>query len=221
MKYVIAFAANRRGPMLLGEGATRASVSAECRQAALDFMSGVASGWSKRDLALWLIGPYANATRYCAHGERTNVSDTTEVDAETIEDLLVTTRGRLVAALENSVLSDGALDFADEVVERGFVQRAIDEDSSEVWVPVDRARMRLEQRVGSLFVADYLNDRRAYGALHVCSRCENVVFDQDARVIGMCSTHRNVSGIVTTREGDGVGEDGVNKLDPEAAGVRR
>ena len=52
---------------MLEEGATRESVSAECRAAALEFMAGVASGWEKIDLAQWLTGPYAHAARHGDH----------------------------------------------------------------------------------------------------------------------------------------------------------
>ena len=169
-------------------------------------MAGVASGWGKRDLARWLTGSYAQATRHCQHGERTLVADGMEpapvsIDPQRIDELLTTTRGRILAALEKAALSDGALDLADEMIDRGFVRRAMDEDGMEVWVPVDGARMRLVDRVRTLFVADYLDDPVTYRSLYVCHRCEAVVFDEGSRQVGMCSAHRRMSGIVF-RKGD-------------------
>ena len=201
MKYVMAFGGSRRSPARLEDGVTRASVADECRAAALEFMAGVAAGWQKIDLARWLAGSYAHATRHCQHGERTLVAGGSarapaSVDPSRIDELLTSTRGRMLAALERAALSDGALELADELIDRGFVRRAIDEDGMEVWIPVDGARMRLHDRVRALFVADYLNDPVAYRALYVCHRCESVVFDEGARQIGMCSAHRRLSGIV-------------------------
>lgn len=201
MKYVMVFAANTREPPVLEEGVTRASVSAESRATALELMAGVARGWSKVDLAMWLLGPYARATRYTKHGERTNVSGRSTVAAEAIELILQTARARLVSALEEAVDAGGVLDFADEAIDKGFVRRAVDQEGFEVWVPVDGARMRLEDRVGSLFVADFLNDPQAYASLFVCPRCESVVFEEGARAAGMCSAHGGVSGVFEMRRG--------------------
>jgi hypothetical protein len=201
VKYVMVFAADAREPPVLEEGVTRASVSAESRATALELLAGVARGWSKVDLATWLLGPYAHATRHTKHGERTNVSGRSTVAAEAIELILQTARARLVAALGKAVDAGGVLDFADEAIDKGFVRRAVDQERFEVWVPVDGARMRLEDRVGSLFVADFLNDPRAYASLYVCPRCESVVFDEGARTAGMCSAHRGVSGVFDMRRG--------------------
>lgn len=103
----------------------------------------------------------------------------------------------MLALLERAVLANGHLD---EVVERALVERhvrhAVDEDGCYAWVPVDAARMRLEDRVASLFAADYMNDAPAYRDLYVCHHCEAVVFDADARERGMCSAHRTISVVV-------------------------
>jgi hypothetical protein len=211
VKYVVAFGGSRSGPALLEDSVTRASVASECREAALEFMAGVAGGWEKADLASWLTGPYAQATRHSQHGERTLLvrgavpvdrNAAGVVDPDTIEDLLTSTRGRILAGLEKAALGDGTLEFAADLVERGLVRQAFDGDGMEAWVPVDAPRMRLKDRVTSLFVADYLNDRVGYGSLYVCHRCEAVVFDESARELGMCSAHRRMSGIVSRNDDD-------------------
>lgn len=191
-----------RGRTVLDDGSTRESVAAECREAALAFINGVAAGWDKLDLALWLTGPYARATRFVPRGERvTGLAEETEVADEAIEDLIVRVRSQLVASLETAVLADGALEFAVEAMDRGLVRRAVDLEGEIVWVPADSTRMRLKDRVRSLFAADYLNDPGAYGALYVCHRCENVVFDENSKRLGACQNHKRVSGIVP-RQGD-------------------
>jgi hypothetical protein len=187
----------RRVRTVLDDGSTRESVAAECREAALTFMSGVASGWDKIDLALWLTGPYARATGHVPRGERVaGLSADREIDAETIEDLVVRVRSQILASLEKAALSDGALEFAVEAMDRGLVSRAADPDGENIWVPVDSARLRLRDRVRSLFAADYLNDPGAYHDLFVCHRCEGVVFDENAKRLGACKNHKRLSVIM-------------------------
>lgn len=201
MEYVMAFS-GRRGRMLLDDGSTRESVAAECREAALTFVNGVAAGWDKLDLVLWLTGPYSRATRHVPRGERvTGMEGESEVTDDMLEDLLTRVRAQLIAALETAALGEGTLGFAVEAMDRGLVRRAVDLDGEIVWVPADNARMRLKDRVRSLLAADYLNDPGAYAALYVCHRCESVVFDEDAKRLGACQNHKRVSGIVP-RQGD-------------------
>lgn len=178
------------------EDSTHDSVAAECREAALSFMSGVASGWDKLDLALWLTGPYARATRHGKHGERVAaVAEGEEIGDERIEDLVTRVRGQLIASLEKAALEMGALEFTDDVVERGLVRKMKDADGRDAWVPVDGARLRLRDRLRALFAADYLNAPYAYAELFVCHRCEAVVFDDHAKQVGICGSHR-LSGVV-------------------------
>ncbi|MBX3187410.1 MAG: hypothetical protein KF819_10365 [Labilithrix sp.] len=194
MEYVKAYNKGR-GPERLDGDATRESVSLEAREAALAFMSGAASGWDKLDLALWLTGPYARATRHTMHGERFAVIGAEEIADETLVDLVEHARSRVLAELEEASLDCGALDFAAEAVERGHVKKATDVEGRPAWYPVDGARTTLEDRVKSLFVADYLNTPYAYAELFVCHRCRAVAFDDAAKTIGLCGAHRS-SGIV-------------------------
>jgi hypothetical protein len=195
LEYVMAFSG--RGRTVLEEGSTRESVAAECREAALSFVNGVAAGWDKLDLVLWLTGPYARATRHVPRGERVaGLDEESDVADETIETLVTRTRSRIVASLETAALGDGTLEFAIEAMDRGMVRRQLDLDGDVVWVPADNTRMRLEDRVRSLFAADYLNDAAAYESLYVCHRCENVVLDENAKRLGACQNHKRVSGVV-------------------------
>jgi hypothetical protein len=175
------------------DGSTRESLSEECRAAALSFMTGVGAGWDKLDLALWLTGDYARATRHRKHGERVatpTLGVVDEIPAETLEALVVHVRGQLLASLEMAALELGALDFAEAQVARGLVRQMIDADGRDAWVPVDGARMRLRERLESLFAADYLNAPYTYAGMFVCPRCEAVVFDAHAKRTGICGIHR-------------------------------
>jgi hypothetical protein len=135
VRYLRIFAAARRSR--LEAGATRGSVSRDCREAALGFIAGVGRGWGKRDLALWLIGPYADATRHLAHGERTALPNANSsrrmstmearIDiAQRLDEVMADTRTKLLAALVKAS-SRGTLDFACDLLEQGFVRAAEDD----------------------------------------------------------------------------------------------
>ncbi len=210
MKYVMAFAGGSARGTHLEDGSTRQSLAEECRKASLSFMSGVAAGWDKLDLAHWLIGPYAQATRHAKHGERVAIyTDSAKggtqdgtiegalIRGASIEALVTRVRGQLLASLEKAALDHGTLDFTDETVERGLVRKIVDADGHDAWVPVDAPRVRLRDRLRSLFVADCLNAPYTYAELFVCHRCEAVVFDDRAKRAGICGAHR-LSGFVQT-----------------------
>ena len=160
----------------------------ECRRAALEFMSGVAEGWTKLDLALWLHGPYAMASRHAPRGMRASQPNGHVIEEEAIEHLLVSVRGQILAGLELAALDHGTPDFIEDALIAQHVRR-VDTRGGTAWVPIDVARMRLKDRVASLFVADYLNRPDDYRHLHVCHLCETITFE------GRCSQHR-VSGAV-------------------------
>lgn len=189
-----------RGTLALDDGATPESVAAECRDAALSFVNGVAAGWDKLDLVLWLTGSYARATGHVPRGERvTGLTADGEVAPAALEQLMTRVRSQVLASLEKAVLSGGTLELAVEAMDRGLVLRGVDPDGEIVWLPVDLPRLRLRDRVRALFAADYLNDPAAYVELYVCHRCENVVFDRNAKVLGACANHKRSSGIVPRR----------------------
>jgi hypothetical protein len=168
----------------------------ECRRAALEFMAGVAAGWDKLDLAVWLNGPYALASGYAPRGVRAGRSGEHAIGADVpprieepaIEHLLVSVRGQILAGLELAALDHGTPDFIEDALIAQHVRR-VDVGGEMGWVPVDITRMRLKDRVASLFVADYLNRPDDYRNLFVCHLCESITFD------GRCGQHR-LSGTV-------------------------
>jgi hypothetical protein len=202
VKYVKAFGTGDRGSRrAVEDGSTRQTIAEESRDAALSFMSGVARGWDKLELARWLTGDYARATRHRTHGERVaTLPDGAEISEESIEDLVAHARAQLLASLVKAAADLGALDFVEQTVERGLVRKVLDADGRDAWVPVDGARLRLRERLESLFAADYLNAPYTYAELFVCHRCEAVVFDEHLKQVGICGSHR-ASGTVP-REGD-------------------
>jgi hypothetical protein len=192
VKYGNAFSNDTSSARRIEDGATRDSLADDCRSAALGFMAGVAEGWDKLDLALWLTGPYAQATRHATHGERVAVAGgpSDVLDPAAVERLLTRVRGQLLASLEKASLELGTLEFADEMLERGLVRKLTDADGRDAWVPVDHPRLRLRDRLQALFAADHLNGPYSYVELFVCHRCEAVVFDAHAKRQGICGAHR-------------------------------
>jgi len=186
-----------RALRLLDAGVTRETVASECREAALDFVRGVAAGWDKLDLAMWLTGPYAHATRHAPGGERVLyvAHAQADIDVGSLEELVTRVRSQIVASFETAALDFGRIDFADDALERGIVRKAMDEEGALCFVPVDSPRLRLRDRVRSLVAADYLSVPYAYADLFVCHRCESVVFDERAKKAGVCRRHR-ISGMV-------------------------
>lgn len=191
MKYGSSFF-NGNATARIDDGATRETLAQDCRSAALSLMTGVARGWDKLDLALWLTGPYAQAARHATHGERVVVGGGTtgEVDPIAVERLLTRVRGQVLASLEKASLDLGTLEFTGEMVDRGLVREVTDAEGRSAWVPVDRPRLRLKDRLQALFAADNLNMPYSYVELFVCHRCEAVVFDAHAKRQGICGAHR-------------------------------
>jgi hypothetical protein len=130
VKYVMAFGTGDRSSRRpVEDGSTRQAIAEECRDAAQSFMEGVARGWDKLDLALWLTGDYARATRHRKHGERVaSLEGCAEISEDSIEDLITHVRGQLLASLEKAALDLGSLDFVEAILERGLVRQVVDAD---------------------------------------------------------------------------------------------
>ena len=183
LKYMTAFTSLHGAPVV-EEGVESQQISNECRDAALTFLRGVTSGWDKIDLALWLTGDYARATRHVPRGERVMSLGDREVDPASLNDLLDKARGQLVACFEQAAL-DGNLACAEDCLTRGIVRKVTAPDGGVLYVPVDSPRMRLRDRLRSLLAADYLNEPGDYLSVYVCHRCENVVFDEKGETPGL------------------------------------
>jgi len=165
-------------------------VSAACRQAGLAFTEGVSAGWGKRDLAGWLLGPYAAAVRHAAAPFRPRFAGPRDLREERLSLVMEAARFRTLAMLEALALPSAQSPFIDEAVARGLITPAEDELGTSVWVPVDVAGLRLHDRVRALFAVDYLLSPGDYQeSFFVCHRCERVLFDAEAKWMGFCRMH--------------------------------
>jgi hypothetical protein len=147
-------------------------------------MRGVANGWDRRDLAVWLLQTYGKlAIKPTEKMDR--VSAESGVQSQTISDVLREARWKAFAELEEA--ATGQARFVQVAVNKGLIVR----DEKLAWVPVDRPGARLRGRVLSLFAVDCLLRPSDYrNLLLACSRCENVVFDAAAKEAGRCCAQK-------------------------------
>ncbi|WP_394832058.1 hypothetical protein LVJ94_36630 [Pendulispora rubella] len=164
-------------------------VATSCRAAGLAFVNGVGRGWTKRDLARWLVGAYHAAAYPLPGSERVGFGPTmTEVDAKRIERLLFSVRDHVLKSLDAT--PDGLVSLSIWAKTAGSVLRSRHGSGEMGYIPVDWPRMRLEDRVMSLFAVDALLRPRDYERrLSICGRCASVSFDDAARERGFCDMH--------------------------------
>ena len=157
-----------------------AEVADASRSAALGFAWSAHNGWGRRDLARWLVGPYAHAVRATrvlrTSGTRPSVAPRA-LDEETVEHLLATTRTEILEMLRGIWSWKHDARAARERISEGLIAGIVDEAGGLGFAPVDHARMRLVDRVRSLFVADYLTRPGDYAAFAVCEDCDGATFD--------------------------------------------
>ncbi len=172
----------------LDAGMTVKDVADACRGAALGFAWGADRGWGKRELARWLVGPYARAvapSRAARSGVR-RAAGTKRVDEEVVAELLRRSHAYLLDGLRAAASWRRDAAFAREMIDEGFVVGVVDESSAIGYAPVDAFDMRLVDRVRSLFVADFLTRPQEYARFVVCDTCGGATFDGAISHGGAC-----------------------------------
>ncbi len=171
------------------------AIAHACRTAGLEFLNE-SDRWGKPELAMWLMGSYAQLTQYVvAHrrggeaGSRPAAPLLREIDARMVERVVRSAHEQVVAALRGLASSRPGSGFALAMVTAGFVVRCEDRAHVAGWVPTPNAR-RLADRVLSLLAVDYLARPADYlTELAVCRECAAVEFEADARARGTCERH--------------------------------
>ncbi len=165
---------------LLRPGCRVRDVADACRSAGLGFAWSAHHGWGRRELARWLVGPYAlaaAATRTLrASGTRLAVVHR-PLDEGEVEELLVRARAEVLEELRAAWSWGHDAAAARSWMDEGLVAGIADEASDLGYAPVDRAGMRLVDRVRSLFIADYLTRPSDYAAFAMCDGCDGATFD--------------------------------------------
>lgn len=175
----------------LDAGVTVKDIADAARSAALGFAWGADRGWGRRELARWLVGPYARAVAV-SHVARSGVRrGFTErpLAEDTVKHLLRRSHAYLLDGLRSAATWRRDAAFAREMIDEGFVVGVTDESSAIGYAPLDAFDMRLVDRVRSLFVADFLSRPADYDDFVVCGACGAATFDGGVSHASHCGGH--------------------------------
>ncbi len=181
--------------IVLTDGTRVRDVADACRSAALAF-AWSASLWSKRELAMWLVGPYAravataNAMSSPASGVRRIPRPAFPISAEAIAQLVESAHVQVLDGLRRAWSWRYDAGFARDMVDTGVVAGIVDHESCIGYAPIDRPDMRLVDRARSLFLADYLTRPHDYDSFAVCAGCGAATFDHGRSHEGECAGER-------------------------------
>ena len=176
------------------EGITPDDVAYACRRAALAFCRGVSAGWTKRDLAEWLVGMYDDAALTVGESLLPPPMNAEPRARPTLDENRIL--GLVDPAWQEAVTC--IEDFArgaesrhlDEALHRGSIVEAWTDSGESLFVPVNRAGLPLAVRVRSLLVVDFLLRHEDYaGDIRVCGECSVVLLGQWAKNRGHCEDH--------------------------------
>lgn len=198
---------------LLPEGVTSDVVADACRRGALSFCRGVAAGWTKRDLAEWLVGDYEDASLTLRESllPPPMLLARPSIDQDRILQLIDPAWQAAVTCIEDFARGAEAR-YLDEALERGSIVEAWTPEGESLFVPLNRPGLPLAVRVRSLLVSDFLIRPEDYeGDIRVCSECNVVLLGLYARDRGMCEDHLRKSGLAPSLEG------GLDELSHELA----
>lgn len=202
----------------LAPDASLESLADACRAAGLTLIEGAVAGWGKRDLARWLTESYSKVSVRLGGPTRVGFSiippgpmsippppaepvpasaPPSSLRTGAVEELLDLVRVAVSSAL--SELSRGDTSAVTDAIRGQSVVQATHPVHGLVWVPADRPRLRLEARVVSLFVVDYLVRGKPYETdLSVCGACDSVSFDGAGRSCAVCNDREHPSHVRAT-----------------------
>jgi hypothetical protein len=192
--------------LLLPYGVTAEDVGEACRHAALSFCRGVASGWTKRDLAEWLLGPY-EAAALSVRGSRPSRpspprTPRAPLEESRIQRVMDPAWQGAIGCIEDFARAREAAHL-DEALDRGSIGSAWTSCGTSLFVPLNREALPLAVRVRSLLVVDFLLRPEDYdGEVGECNECGLVLLGPWARRRGHCEEHVRVSEIVPMMTGE-------------------
>lgn len=171
------------------------------RDAAIDFVRGTAFGWGRRELASWLVCQYSPCLVVDAavHPDRSraladNVTTALlPIEDELLERLILDARCSTLKLLADLPWPTEAEAHTRAARAAGHVVSTCDARGRRRWAPVGRRRMRLADRVASLFVADYLDTPSDYRITSLCRACGELVFGPKAEHQARCEHARDVA----------------------------
>jgi hypothetical protein len=158
------------------------------RGAASSFVRGTTVGWTRRELADWLVcqyAPCAASPLYPESAEPPPASERT-LDEGILERVILDARGHALRLLADLVVPWQASPIARLAVACGTVVSQRDERGGIAYSPVGLKRMRLGERVASLFIADYLNHPTEYRWVMTCRECGELAFATELEHASWC-----------------------------------
>lgn len=180
---------------LLPRGTTVLDIADRARAAGFVFISSSRWGWGKRDLANWLVHDYRPAVLDASAQPLSEVSSA-KADEASATKLVASARRRVVEMLTDAATTWNAAELARESIDSGLVIGVSDDASGIGHAPLHQSRMRLVDRLASLFIADYLTRPRDYEQLVVCAQCDEVSFKWDEIHEDGCEVRGPRSGVV-------------------------
>jgi hypothetical protein len=159
------------------------------RGAGSSFLRGTTLGWGRRELADWLVCQYAPCAASPLYPESAEPSPASErtLDEGILERVILDARGHALRLLADLVVPWQASPIARLAVACGTVVSQRDERGRIAYSPVGLKRMRLGERVASLFVADYLNHPTDYRWVMTCRECGEVGFSAALEHASWCN----------------------------------
>ena len=159
------------------------------RGAGSAFLRGTAGGWGRRELADWLVCQYAPCAATPLDPENANEPPAWErtVDEGILERVILDARGSGLRLLADLVVPWKASPIARLAVACGTVVAQRDERGGIAYAPVGLKRLRLSERVASLFVADYLNHPSDYRWVTTCRECGEIAFAAELHHLSWCA----------------------------------
>lgn len=167
-------------------------VAAAARSSYLGFLAEVAPSGTKRALAEWLRGSYAYAVLPRTSGARTPGT----IDPSSLTELVDEAKSRVARGLRALAQPEVGMHLSMQAHIEGWVLPFQDLYGQPGFLPVDRARMRLGDRVMSLVAADYMMRPDSFVTdLTVCDTCDAAHFAKQAseRHCRVCSRSSGVS----------------------------
>jgi len=158
------------------------------RCAGAAFVRGATIGWSRRDLERWLVCQYAPcvAISNALDGRAPAPAYERVQDEGMLERVVVHALAAVQQRLRDLVVPELASPIARVALSTGSVILLPRSENVVAYAPVALPGLELSERVGTLFVADYLNRPDDYRRLAMCQECGELSFTRPLEHASWC-----------------------------------
>ena len=158
------------------------------RCAGAAFVRGATIGWSRRDLERWLVCQYAPcvAVSNAVDGRTPAPASERVHDEGMLERVVLHALSAVQQRLRDLVVPELASPIARFALSSGSVILLPWSGRAVAYAPVALPGLELSERVGTLFVADYLNRPDDYRRLEMCAECGELSFTSPLEHASWC-----------------------------------